>query len=622
MVGSWTDPQRAFNTAQRIELHNRAKGRCELCGVRIGKNFHADHVIPHFIGGPTETWNGQALCPSCNLHKSMNIDLRSVIPHRMPPRDWQEEFVVSNQRGFVRHCMDQIQQEQGERKPYVLNAFPGTGKTFGCYLAVAYLLENKLIDKVVYCVPTDNLRRKSADTAMEVFGIELICATKPEHLLDLDDDYSRGCVVSYGMLKGKSAVPLKRLCKDYKTLVIADEMHHLEEKSGWGDHFQAAFQDAYLVLMTTGTPIRSDGSRIPLVDYIQDGRMQRIRTNYEFGYEQALVAGDVLPIDFQPYDGVVSWTVTPPNGDPPEEYEHELSEDLAVIYEDTRSKAEIEQLSSDRLRHCMDLPGTGSSDYIGKALADADKWLNGVRSRSDRNATGLVVCNNCSHADAIAEYIKETLDAEVAIIHGGKDNGSGESGNLTKEARRWLKRYQSKHPSPDLPRWIVSVGMLKEGVDVPQLAGLVYACNVTAPLSWIQIVGRVLRIPLTGDKSFMARAWMPRTPELEEMMQGMRDAVQEYRNRQERGGNQGETGNNGNLRRETEGNGGLIDMDGSISHDATGTTILNEADLNQLREFIPPDMSPAQAMSSIRHWGLTKKEAIENFTAAAMRVKE
>ena len=54
---------------------------------------------------------------------------------------------------------------------------------------------------------------------------------------------------------------------------------------------------------------------------------------------------------------------------------------------------EIEQLEGDRLRHCMDMPSEGHSNYIAKASADADAWLVGVRKREDRNATGLAYAN-------------------------------------------------------------------------------------------------------------------------------------------------------------------------------------------------------------------------------------
>ena len=40
------------------------------------------------------------------------------------------------------------------------------------------------------------------------------------------------------------------------------------------------------MLMTTGTAIRSDGTAMPYVQYVKGNWMQRIVTNYDFGYEE------------------------------------------------------------------------------------------------------------------------------------------------------------------------------------------------------------------------------------------------------------------------------------------------------------------------------------------------
>ena len=617
---------RTFDTRQRMALHRRAKGKCELCGIRIGSDFHADHRIPFALGGPTEVWNGQALCPQCNLRKTMNIDFSSVIPYGRPPREWQREFMVSPQRGIIPFFMKERSKDKHERSPYVLNAFPGTGKTYASLLAAAYLLETGVIEQVVYCVPWDNLREGAYKTALDLFGIELIETKKPENLLNLNDGINKGAVVSYGQLGGKCAAALQALCRDYRVLVIADEMHHLEEKSGWGASFQSTFRDLSFLLMTTGTPIRSDGSSMPYVTYKKDGRMQRIVTNFDFGYADALNSAegpDVLQINFEPWDGTVRWDVKNEDGTATP-YEHKISEDLRGTYLDRRPKAEIEQLERDRLRHCMDLPEEKNSEYLAKAFADADNWLQGVRKNQDRHATGLIVCSRCDEdektgrggANQVAEWIYQQTGQMPAVIHGGDD---GKEGTKTQkaEAVKWLKRYQSKHPSPDLPRWIVSVGMLKEGVDVPQLAALVYATNITAPLSWIQIVGRVLRIPLTGDKQFMAHAWMPRTPEFDELMRNMREAVQDYKHKKTKEGsekNHGDDfGRDGRFRRETYGRGNEAEHDGSIHHDADGTHIHEESEIGKFRDLLPPGCSVAAVLSLSKQLGDTKEERMARF---------
>jgi len=64
------DPKRGFDDAQREVLFRRSKRVCQSCEDDIDKNsFHADHIIPHSLGGTTSIENGQALCASCNLAK-------------------------------------------------------------------------------------------------------------------------------------------------------------------------------------------------------------------------------------------------------------------------------------------------------------------------------------------------------------------------------------------------------------------------------------------------------------------------------------------------------------------------------------------------------------------------
>ena len=91
--------------------------------------------------------------------------------------------------------------------------------------------------------------------ARDLFGVELIETKNPAHLLDLNDGFNKGAVVS-GQLGGKCGGHWL-LCRDHRVLVIADEMH-TSKKKGWGASFQSVFSDVHLILMTTGTPIRSD----------------------------------------------------------------------------------------------------------------------------------------------------------------------------------------------------------------------------------------------------------------------------------------------------------------------------------------------------------------------------
>src|SRR3990167_9508231 len=58
-------------TAADIEKqHHAQKGRCYYCGIKVGDNYHVDHVIPVTRGGSNTPDNIVISCPKCNRSKS------------------------------------------------------------------------------------------------------------------------------------------------------------------------------------------------------------------------------------------------------------------------------------------------------------------------------------------------------------------------------------------------------------------------------------------------------------------------------------------------------------------------------------------------------------------------
>ena len=56
---------------QRLEIYNRANGKCVLCGKEIKINkMTIDHIIPLSMGGADEMSNMQCTCYACNQFKS------------------------------------------------------------------------------------------------------------------------------------------------------------------------------------------------------------------------------------------------------------------------------------------------------------------------------------------------------------------------------------------------------------------------------------------------------------------------------------------------------------------------------------------------------------------------
>src|SRR5262245_24711385 len=105
------DPRRKFTASQARYLFERARGRCERCGRPLPEGWHAHHVRAHAAGGPTDVFNGQALCPQCHQEISMGNEFR--------PRLWQVE------------CLDDFREvilKEGKRV-YALEACMASGKS-------------------------------------------------------------------------------------------------------------------------------------------------------------------------------------------------------------------------------------------------------------------------------------------------------------------------------------------------------------------------------------------------------------------------------------------------------------------------------------------------------------
>jgi 5-methylcytosine-specific restriction endonuclease McrA len=54
----------------RIFLKQIQRGRCAICGQRLGKQTHIDHIVPLALGGSNARSNLQLTHPSCNLAKN------------------------------------------------------------------------------------------------------------------------------------------------------------------------------------------------------------------------------------------------------------------------------------------------------------------------------------------------------------------------------------------------------------------------------------------------------------------------------------------------------------------------------------------------------------------------
>lgn len=198
---------------------------------------------------------------------------------------------------------------------------------------------------------------------------------------------------------------------------------------------------------------RSDNNPIPFVRY-EDGRS---KADFEYGYADALADGVCRPIYFPSFEGRIRWLSFDGN-----------EEDCSLLDSIARAKA------AERLRAALSSTG----DWLRGVIREADAKLTALRADGHPTAAGLVIAIDQEHAKRIGQLLVEITGAEpfVAI---SEDPDASEK----------IKQF-----AENCARWIVSVRMISEGVDIPRLRVGVYATNVTSELFFRQAVGRLVRM--------------------------------------------------------------------------------------------------------------------------------
>jgi superfamily II DNA or RNA helicase len=333
-----------------------------------------------------------------------------------------------------------------ENGPFLVSAAPGAGKTRPALEFARAQLTAGSIGAVVVACPTAPLTRQWARAAHDL-GIDLA----PDADSPKPPSGFHGVSVTYARVAKATSRWARALPR--RTLVIADEAHHLGEELTWGTTFAKAFQESPRWLLLSGTPFRSDATPIPGVSYDADGLAE---PDVSYSYAEAVADGVCRPVCFVAYDGSLSWR----SGD----------DVIESSFETVLSTRE----ASRRYRTAIstDLP-----DGLPRILKEADAKLKSIRQDGHRDAAGLVVAADSEHARRITKLLREaTGRVPVVVLHA--------------EARAATKL--ATFTSSTEP-WIVAVNMVSEGVDIPRLRVGVYATAAKTPLIFRQIVGRFVR---------------------------------------------------------------------------------------------------------------------------------
>jgi superfamily II DNA or RNA helicase len=382
------------------------------------------------------------------------------------PRKWQEKM--------VKRFMD-----DGTRSDFSAYAVPAAGKTAAAAYLVNEMYSVSDIDRVIVVVPTSNLRNQWHESWLGM-GIQLEPNFVNRHGAIWPRDF-KGIVTTYASVA--SNPELYRALVAPKTFVILDEVHHcgVHDQQAWGAAVRLAFSSARYRLLLSGTPYRDDG--IPFIKYV-DGVPE---FDITVGYGEALREGWVRGIEFPTYDGVLEWIGT--DGD---EYRHGFDDDLFEREENQRLRTAVTQ--------------TGEGSWLSGVLESADAHLSELR-RKDPDAGGIIFCRDQDHA----RRVQSQLDDCTVVVSDDDD------------APDKLKAFKNSRK-----RWIATVKMVSEGVDIKRLRIGVYATTTTTRTFFMQALGRVLRI--SGSEGRPPQAWfyLPKDGRLSQYAKEVREIVLEH----------------------------------------------------------------------------------------------
>lgn len=350
------------------------------------------------------------------------------------------------------------------QKHFLALATPGAGKTVMASELANHMLIHNRIDLVICFSPASIVASDFCE------NLQSITKERFDGLLG-----AKGHSLTYQSLQYLDN-KFWQLFTRFRVLVIFDEIHHcagsnIDNANAWGEQIIRNIQDkASFTLALTGTPWRSDAAPIVLSNYLSPSN--KISCDYIYGLAEAI------------QDNVcrVPQIVAVDNNN------------ISVVDdEETKTFNSFEILLSESVIPYKSV--IENEDVIKYILSAAQKKLSDIRSLSP-NAAGLVVASSIEHAKNIATLIKTYLNEECSVV----TYRENEPTEIIQEFR---------HNSS---KWIVSVGMISEGTNIPRLQVCCHLTNIKTEMHFRQILGRILRI--TSSKSQDAVMYMPAQPKL------------------------------------------------------------------------------------------------------------
>lgn len=368
-------------------------------------------------------------------------------------------------RRWQSKCIEQaLEKFRGESNHFLCLATPGAGKTVMAATLAQQLLQLGMID-LVLCFSPSIIVSSDFQKALEVRT-----QSRMDGLLG-----SRGQSLTYQSMLHLDET-FWTLLQTHRVLVIFDEIHHcagdnLDNANAWGQKIIKHIQGcaAYTIALT-GTPWRSDRIPIALSNYCQHNK---IHCDFIYGMAQAIQENVCRAPSITLVDND---RILVKSGDKTEKYS---------------SFAELLKLSDCSYQQLID-----NDALIVYLLRQSSKKLMQIR-KQQQDAGGLIVAASVDHAHKIAVLLERHLGQRACIATYLEDDAHGTINTFRNNSEAW----------------IISVGMVSEGTNIPRLRVCCHLTRVKTELHFRQVLGRILRM---GDDPGESYLYLPAEPNLVE----------------------------------------------------------------------------------------------------------
>ncbi|CAH7001681.1 DEAD/DEAH box helicase family protein [Vibrio crassostreae] len=349
-----------------------------------------------------------------------------------------------------------LQKFKTNQQHFFCQATPGAGKTVLAATVASRLLNEGLVDLVLCFSPSLTI----SDGIKRTFSQILNCTFN-------GGLGSIGQSLTYQSIQFLNDDFWKTL-RNHRVFVVFDEIHHcsgseLENANVWGQQVLTKVQGlATYTLAMSGTPWRSDSLPIVMSEY-SDPEGQ-ILVDYQYTLQQAIIdkvcrSPKLVLVD---------------------------NEHLSVTRdENVESFSSIlEMLKQTKTSYQSVIHNQDAMEYL---LGLGCKKLAEIRTQSP-NAGGLVVASSVQHAQTIQKILSQKYSQSASIV-----------------------TYRHEEPLTEIEcyrrsdvQWIVSVGMISEGTDIPRLQVCCHMSCVKTELYFRQVLGRILRVNEAANQ----QAWL------------------------------------------------------------------------------------------------------------------